>query len=121
MAFLTQVREMNNSSSAELVQAKYQTGIIDISGKYDKANIIRRVNLHYDSASIITCQAFADGELTGTALFTITFPANNSSGSKIVSRRPIAGARAKAISILLETASDIETATIRKLEIDIDG
>lgn len=121
MAFVSQVREMHNSSSSETVKGRYQTGIIDISGKYDKANIVRRINLHYDSASVITCKAFADGELTGTALFSITFPANNSSGSKIVSRRPTAGGRAKAITILLETATDNNVAVIRKMEIEIDG
>ena len=120
MAFVTQIREMHVNSSSETIKGSYQTGIIDISGKYDRANIVRRINLHYDRASVITCKAFADGELSGTALFTITFPAN-SSGDKIVSRRPTAGGRAKAISILLETANDNNSAVIRKLEIEIDG
>ena len=121
MALVTQIREMHVNGSTETIKGSYQTGIIDISGKYDRANIVRRINLHYDSASAITCKAFADGELSGTALFTITFPANSSSGSKIVSRRPTAGGRAKAISILLETANDNNSAVIRKLEIEIDG
>ena len=120
MAFQTTIRELHNSSSTEAVQGKYQTGIIDISRDYDKSNIIRRINLHYDSGSIITCKGYADGELSGTALFSIDFPANTS-GDKIVSKRITAGARAKALSILLQTASDNNDAVIRKLEIEIDG
>lgn len=120
MAFKTEIRQLHNSSSTEKIQGKYQTGIIDISGGYDKANIIRRINLHYNSGSIITCKGYADGELTGTALFSIDFPAN-STGSKIVSRRPFVGARAKALSIELETQNDNQDVVIRKLEIEIDG
>ena len=120
MAIQTTVRELHTSNSSEAVQGKYQTGIIDISRDYDKSSIIRRINLHYDSGSIITCKGYADGKLSGTALFSIDFPAN-SSGDKIVSKRITAGARAKALSILLETASDNNDAVIRKLEIEIDG
>jgi len=120
MAFKTEIRELHKSNSTEAIQGIYQTGIIDISGDYDKSNIIRRINLHYDSGSIVTCKGYADGELSGTALFSIDFPAN-SSGSKIVSRRPSVGARAKALSIELTTQSDNNDVVIRKLEIEIDG
>ena len=124
MAYITSVREVNSNASAELVTGIYQTGIIDIS-KYDKPAIVRRINLNYESYADITCEVYGEGRTSGTAICTVTFPANKSGAgldsSRIVSRRPVAGARAKAISVVLTTPNNNASVIIRKLEIEIDG
>lgn len=120
MATDTEFRKYNVDTSDETAEGIYQTGIIDIS-KYDRPRQIRRVNLHYESEHNIICRIYGDGYTGANLLCSLTFPHNvSNSGARILSLRPSGGARAKTISVKLETANVNSTSTIRKLEIEID-
>ena len=116
MPFDTVVKKMHDSSSTETMTTIYQTGYFDITDM-DKKALIRRVNLNYTSAHNITCYVFTDN---ATSMGTLTFPANNSSGSKQVSRRPSGGIRAKSVAIKLQVENATSDITIRKIEVEVD-
>tara|TARA_Y100001973_G_C5161372_1_gene313701 strand:+ start:165 stop:527 length:363 start_codon:yes stop_codon:yes gene_type:complete len=119
MAYNTTVKKLHDSSSVETVSVIYRTGFFDISNM-DENVLIRRINLNYTSDAAITCYIYIDNSTTavdGSGSF--TFPAN-ASGSKIVSRRPTTGIRAKTVSIRLQSDNVTDDITIRKLEIETD-
>ena len=119
MATDTEFRKYSDSASTEASEGLYQTGIIDIS-KYDRPRQIRRISLHYESEHNIIGRVYGDGHTSTNQICSLTFPHNvSNSGPKIVSLRPN-GARAKTISVRLETANVFSASTIRKLEIEID-
>lgn len=120
MATTTEFRKMHQTTSTETSEGVYQTGIIDIS-KYDRPKTIRRVNLHYESNHNIIVRLYADGYTGANQICSLTFPHNvENSGPRIVSLRPPNGARAKTISVKIETANVNSPSIIRKLEVEID-
>ena len=119
MAKITEFAKIHQPNSTEKMIANYSTGMIDIS-KYDRARTIRRINLNYESSSDITVRVYADGYTDTNQVMQSTFPANNSSGPRIVSLRPQSGARAKAIVVKIEFGNVSALGTIRKIEVEID-
>ena len=109
MAYNTTVKKLHDSSSVETVSVIYRTGFFDISNM-DENVLIRRINLNYTSDAAITCYIYIDNSTTAV----------DGSGSKIVSRRPTTGIRAKTVSIRLQSDNVTDDITIRKLEIETD-
>ena len=98
---------------------KYKTGFFPITDMHNKS-IIRRVNINYESAAELTCKLYTDGD-TGTARATLSYPANSSSGSKLLSIRP-AGVRAKTVlmDIYSDAVNSSSAVTINKVELETD-
>jgi len=116
----TDFQILHDDSSTETMEAIYTTGMIDIS-KYDRPRSIRRINLNYVAGANIVVRVYADGHTDSNQICSMTFPHNvNSNGPRLVSLRPTGGARAKTIVVKIHTPNVYGSATIRKMEIEVD-
>lgn len=116
----TDFSKIHYNGSTETMEAIYTTGMIDIS-KYDRPRTIRRINLNYEASANIIVRVYADGHTDSNQVCSMTFPHNVSGGGpRLVSLRPIGGARAKTIVVKIHTANVYGTANIKKMEIEID-
>jgi len=97
---------------------KYKSGWIPIAD-LDRSNIIRRLNMRYLSADIITAKIFADGD-DSSEIRSMSFPVNTGgSDLRYYSHRP--SRRAKYIMIQLTTSgtSNYNT-TVERIEVELD-
>ena len=116
----TDFQILHDDSSTETMESIYTTGMIDIS-KYDRPRNIRRINLNYESKANIVVRVYADGFIDTNQICSMTFPHNvTGGGPRLVSLRPTGGARAKTIVVKIHTPNVFGSATIRKMEIEID-
>lgn len=109
------VVELNPSSSAESTSFKRTTGWITFDDLGER-NLIRKLNLRYNSTDALTVKFYVDGD-SSTAVQTLTIPADTS-GTDIYRCKP--GVRGKNFMIEVSTSATTNAVEIRKMELEIE-